>query len=613
MRTDRRLTTLQVVTVTMIAVLLCRLWYLQVPEGAAASQAESSASTSTVSLPATRGRILDRHGRALMTNVSSVVVTIDRQQLLELDERTRNRVLDDLGHLLHRDPDALNAQTIPCGLPGAPASPRCWNGVPYQPVPVAWDVQPDVILPLTERPRDFPSVGVETRPVRSAPRHDGVNAAQLLGYLAPATEEEVAEADLEPFDVVGRSGLERTYDKALRGEHGVRRLELDALGRVTRTVDETQPTPGNDVVTSIDARIQAVVERELRAAIRRARGTVDRVTGRPYVADSGSAVVLEADTGRVVAMASTPTYDPNIWREGLSESERDELFGSNSQAPLLFRATQGEYAPGSTFKPVTAAAALRSGYGPWSVLPCPGTMLIGDRVFRNFDSIGYGDLSFDDALAVSCDTFFYRIGIDLWQRAGDVDGIRKLAREFGFGRPTGVDLPGESSAGLPERPAYAGDAALVGIGQADVTTTPLQLAVAYGAIANGGTLWQPRIGKRIVGPDGSVVRDIPREPAGRVASSPADLRLLRSALRQTTRSGTGAFPFEGFPLDRFPIASKTGTAEVAGKQTTSWFASFDEKYVVVMTVTQGGTGSGTSGPSVRQIWEALYGIGDDPR
>lgn len=609
---NRRLTTLQVVVVSMIAVLLCRLWYLQVPEGAAAKQAEASGSTREVSLPATRGRILDRNGKPLMTNVNSVVVTVDRQRLRQLGSRTRERVLTDLGRLLDRDPDALEAETVPCGAANAQPAPRCWNGAPYQPVPVAWDVGSDVVLPLAERPKDFPGISVDARPVRSAPRRDGVNAAHLLGYLAPATDEEASRDGLEPFDLVGRSGLERAYDKVLRGEHGVRRLELDALGRVIRTADVREPVPGHDLMTSVDARIQSVAERELRAAIRRARGIVDRVTDRRYVADSGSAVVLEADTGRVVAMASVPTYDPNLWRAGLTAGERAELLGQNSQAPLLFRATQGEYAPGSTFKPITAAAALRSGYAPSTVLPCPGTMRIGGRTFRNFDSLGYGALSFTDALAVSCDTFFYRIGIDLWQRHGDPDlvGIRKQAKKFGFGQPTGIDLPGESGGALPTRPPYAGAAALVAIGQADVVATPLQLAVAYGAIANGGTLWRPRIGTTVMRPDGSLVRDVPTERAGRLRVGADELRLLRKALRKTTRTGTAAVPFDGFPLDRIPVASKTGTAEVAGKQTTSWFASFDEDYVVVMTVSQGGTGSGTSGPSVRRIWEALYDVGD---
>jgi penicillin-binding protein 2 len=573
---------MQAVVFVLVAVLLGQLWHLQLAGGGAPHQraAADRGTIRQVSLPAVRGRILDRDGTPLAANSSRVVLTADYNTLRRLDKPARDAVYARLGKLLRTDPVELSDKVGPALLP----------------VPLVYDVDPNVSMEVSERQELFPGIAVELRPTRYTPKPYGANAAQVIGYLG-----------VDGQELGGRAGLEQTYDADLRGTSGRRTLKVNAAGRMIGVQHEKAAVRGADLVTSLDARVQAATERELRAAMRRARGVVDRVTKRPYVADSGAAVVLEARTGRVVALASEPTYDLGVWTGGLSASESDALFGDDSGSPLLSRATQGEYAPGSTFKPITTVAALDQGYPPSTTLPCPGTMRIGGRTFRNFDSKPYGQASFAKALAVSCDTFFYRIGVDLWKRG---DAITRTAAAFGLGRKTGIDLPGEADGRLPDRAAYAGDAALGAIGQADLTVTPLQLASAYGALANGGTLWRPTVGMQVRGVDGSVVREISPSRTGQVALTKPEISLLRKALRQTTKSGTGAAPFAGFPLDRVHVASKTGTAEVAGQQTTSWFASFDERYVVVMMVTQGGTGSATSGPSVRRIWEALYGLGD---
>ena len=274
-------------------------------------------------------------------------------------------------------------------------------------------------------------------------------------------------------------------------------------------------------------------------------------------------------------------------------------------------------------------------------------------MFKNYESEAYGNITFAKALQISCDTFFYRVGYALWQRYGtnksDVnakDPLVKTAKKFGFGKPTGIDLPGEASGRIADRhwklaywkanKAYyckiakhsgydylhlfarefcaegyqyrAGDAVNFVIGQGDTLVTPLQSARAYAALSNGGTLYEPRVAKAIVAPDGRVIKRIKPAKVGHVKVNQSALNYVDQALLGTAKTGTTAWKFINFPLDKVHIRSKTGSAEVHGKQSTSWVASYDKKYVVLMMVTQAGTGSGTSGPAVRKIWEALYGI-----
>ncbi|HSV40905.1 MAG TPA: penicillin-binding transpeptidase domain-containing protein, partial [Nocardioidaceae bacterium] len=387
-----------------------------------------------------------------------------------------------------------------------------------------------------------------------------------------------------------------------------------------------------------------------------ARTTHDSVTGRNYVADSGAAVVLDVNTGRVVAMASQPTYDPGVWVGGITKKQLDRLYSTAAGTPLLSRATQGQFAPGSTWKPFMTAGALNNGFTQNTRLTCSSGLQVGGRVFKNFESGSYGLIGFQRALEVSCNTFFYRIGYHFWQKFGtdvaDVtakDPLVSQAKDFGFGRETGIDLPGEASGRIADRKwkhayyesnrdyycklakkpgddfihrfsrefciegyAYrAGDAVNFAIGQGDTIITPLQLARAYAAIANGGTLYKPRVGKAIVDPEGNVVKRIKPKVQARVDVSKSDLAFIDQALQGVARQGTMAWRLIDFPLDEVVLRAKTGSAEVYGKQSTSWVASYTENYAVVMMVSQGGTGSGTSGPYIRKIYEALYGIQGD--
>lgn len=660
-RTSRlRLVVIQALVFSLFATLFVRLYYLQVVGGSAYQARAASQSVREIVVQPPRGLVVDAMGRPLIANRPSWVISVDRTVLGKLPGRKQRTLLDRLARAVAVPLPRIRARLRDCGESGA-VTETCWNGSAYQPVPVAEDVDQRVALRILEQPEDYPAVVAEQQSVRAYPRPYGINAAHLLGYLSPVTEEEYDAANaagdesINGASTVGRAGVERTYDRWLRGMPGYQRVAVDAMGRVLGDESTIDAQPGDTLVTSIDARVQSIVERQLALTIRTARGTFDDVTGRNYVADSGAVVVLEADTGRVVAMASQPTYDPAVWVGGISAAELDRLYSPAAGDPLLGRATQGQFAPGSTWKPVMSVGALNNGFSPASRLDCSSGFQVGNRTFLNYESRPYGSIDFAKALQVSCNTFFYRVGYHFWTEYGsdptDVearDPLVEAAQDFGFGRPTGVDLPGEASGRIADRhwkldyyhqmrdyyctmdrdgtaeSAFlrlfahefclegnyyrAGDAVNFAIGQGDTVVTPLQLARAYAAISNGGTLYAPRIGKAIVGPDGTVLRRILPHPVGRIEATPASLRYVDQALLGTTREGTMAWRMVDFPLDRVHIRSKTGSAEVYGKQSTSWVASYDENYVVVMMVSQGGTGSGTSGPAIRAIWEALYGV-----
>ncbi len=653
-----RLVVLQVLVLSLFATLGARLWYLQVLTGEDYQAKAADQSVREVVVQPARGLVVDDMGRPLVANRTSWVVTVDRTLLAKLGSRVQKRLVRRLAQTVGVRPADVAARLVLCGRPGARRG-VCWNGSPYQPVPVAEDVPQGVALRIMEQGEDFPAVLVDRQSVRSYPAPYGINAAHLLGYLSPITEDELARAEaredssLHGASVVGRAGLERQYDRYLRGRPGYKRVAVDSQGRVLGDSGEVRGRVGDTLVTSLDARVQATVERQLRRTVDTARRTVDPVSGRTYAADSGAAVVLEARTGRVVAMASLPTYDPGVWVGGITERQLRHLYSEQAGTPLLSRATQGQFAPGSTWKPFMTAGALANGFSQATQLACSSSFRVGNRDFKNYESGAYGYIGFAKALEVSCNTFFYRVGYSFWQQYGtDVDDVKardplvEEAKRFGFGSQTGIDVPGEAGGRIADRRwkrayfeanrdyycklgkedgydflhrfarefcvegyAYrAGDAVNFAIGQGDTVVTPLQLARAYAALANGGTLYEPRVAKAVVDPAGRVVRRIAPKVQARVKVSESDLSFIDQALQGVTRTGTMSWRMGGFPLDRVPVRSKTGSAEVYGKQSTSWVASYTKDYVVVMMVSQGGTGSGTSGPAVRAIWETLYGI-----
>lgn len=671
-RSRTRLIVLQVLVFSLLAALGGRLWYMQVVAGQDYQAAASENRIREVVTPAVRGAILDAQGRPLVQNRTSLVVSVDRSTILDLpnDGKPVVRRLADVLRVPYRK---LDKQLTLCGSPGAADPPICWNGSPYQPIPVAEDVPSGVALQIQERSEEFPGVTAEMTAVRDYPKPFGVNAAHLLGYIGPINADELAAAEKQDgrrgstytsFDLVGRAGLEQVYDEYLRGKPGVKKLAVDSAGNVTGTVAERAATPGDYLVTSIDAHVQKVVEDQLKAAIDRAHVAVENGTESGYPADTGAAIVMEVDTGRVVAMASYPDYNPALWVGGVSNKQYKRLASEKANFPLINRAISGEYAPASTFKIVGAAAAAAAGYSLNGPYQCSDRFVVpgSTQSFTNFEAGMNESMTVARALEVSCNTVFFGLAYNMYVDEGGLNAgpdapeyLMNTARGFGYGSATGIDLPGENDGRLPDRQwrrdywaankdfycnfdqqgspqevndpyfqqLYAelcvdgyqmrpGDAILSVIGQGDVLSTPLQTARAYAAIANGGTLYRPQVARAVMSPEGEVVKEFKPKDQGQVPATDATLQYIQNALANVPVSGSAAYRYTTFPLDQLPIAAKTGTGQVEGKATTSWYASYapadDPKYVVLMMVPEGGTGSGTSAPSVNEIYKAIFGV-----
>ncbi|MFI6701135.1 penicillin-binding protein 2 [Streptomyces sp. NPDC050509] len=652
-RVQIRLVVIQVLVFSLLLTLGGRLWYLQVRNGQEYTDEAKNNHVQQVIQPAVRGSILDTRGVPLADNETRLVVSASRTELMKMNDNGK-AALTNLADVLDMKPQDVISKVRLCD---AKTPQPCWNGSPYQPIPVTDEATTQQALQIRERAEDFPGITAEPTAVRRYAAPGLANTAQVLGYLSPVTDEEITKAqDTEsPYlrsDQVGRSGLERTYDKQLRGKAGVTRYEVDNLGRVIGEAKSDQAEPGANVVTSIDARVQAVAEYELNEAMKAARKEMDRNTNENYKADSGAVVVMEAKTGRVVAMASQPTYDPNSWVGGISAKDYARLTGKKSNFPLLNRAIQGQAAPGSIFKVISSTAAVNAGYPFDGNYPCPSSYNVGSQVFKNFESKGYGSITIGKALEVSCDTVYYGLAHKEWQRDGGTkpkksanDWFYKTAHQFGLGKETGIDLPNEVTGRVPDRQwkqkfweankagwckqgkkggtyvqqlAYegclegnlmrAGDSVNYSIGQGDTLVTPIQMATIYSAISNGGTLYNPTVGKAVISPDGKRVEEIAPKAHGKLPMNKQTRDEIDEALAGVATRGSAAWRFGGWPQDKIPMHAKTGTAEVYGKQTTSWFASYTKDYTIVMTIAQGGTGSGASGPAVRKIYEAMYGL-----
>ncbi|MFF1745108.1 penicillin-binding protein 2 [Streptomyces mirabilis] len=656
-RVQIRLVVIQILVLSLLGTLGGRLWYLQIRNGQEYAKEASGNHVQQVVQPAVRGSILDARGVPIADNETRLVVSASRTDLMKMKDDGK-AVLTKLAGVLDMKPEDVIQKVRLCD---AKTPQPCWNGSPYQPIPITDEATAKQALQIRERSEDFPGISAEPEAVRRYAAPGKANTAQVLGYLSPVTDAEITQAkdSSSPYlrsDQVGRSGLERQYDKELRGKAGVTRYEVDNLGRVIGKAKSDAAQSGSNLVTSIDSRVQRVAEYELDTAMKTARQQFDKITGENYKADSGAVVVMEAKTGRIVSMASAPTYDPNAWVGGISAKDYKALTGKNSDYPLLNRAIQGQSAPGSTFKVVSTAAAVEAGYEWDGGYPCTSSYSVGGQVFKNFEGENFGPISLGRALEVSCDTVFYGLADNEWKKDGGInpkkgepkDYFFKAAHQFGLGKETGVDLPNEVTGRVPDRQwkqsywkankdvwcktgkkdgdyvqkiAYEnclegnkmreGDEINYSIGQGDTLVTPIQEAMIYGALANGGTIHTPTIGKAIVSADGKTVQEIKPEVKGKLPISKATLKGMDSALEGVVTRGTAAWKFGGWPQDKIALHAKTGTAEVYGKQTTSWFATYTKDYTVVMTIAQAGTGSGASGEAVRNIYNALYGVQAD--
>lgn len=611
-----RLALVGVVVLSLFAALFTRLWYLQVMDSAEFQVQAEQNQVRFIYEEAPRGRILDRKGRVLVDNRVSEAITVNRAELKGHEQEVIPRLAALLGiteaELVKRIADQRYSA--------------------FKPVPVAEDVPEDKIVYLKEHQRDFPGVGEAKLARRAYP--NGTLGAHVLGYVGEINDSELGPRKGKGYrlgDSIGKSGVEQTYEPDLRGEPGIVKLEVDSSGEVLRTLDRRPPTQGHDVQLSIDLDVQKLAEESLAQGLDAARKRFDENTKKNYLATAGAVVVLDPKDGSVLAMASNPTYDPASFVNGISPDVFAALQDPAGHFPLNNRALQGQYAPGSTFKLVTALAALREGLiNDRTSFDDTGSLRVGNRTFRNAGSYPWGRVNVTRALAVSSDVFFYTLGASFWNQRNQYGetAIQDVAHELSMGEKTGIPLASEAKGRIsgpegrkrlheqnprafPEGRWFAGDNVNLSIGQGETVVTPLQLGVSYATFANGGTVYQPQVAVRVLKQDGTVVHEVPAVVSRRV-DIPANVRNpilagLRGAI--TDPKGTAHGAFAGFSA--FPVAGKTGTAQVSGKQDTAVFAAFapatDPQYVISVVMEEAGFGGSVAAPVARRVFAGLAG------
>ena len=597
----RRFAIIGGVALVAFGIILLRLWYLQVLSG---DRYLAEAQTNRVrefTVQAPRGEILDRDGEVVVGNRTALALQVRADELPE-NPAERARVLRSVSEVTGIDASKVREEIR-----------KQTKLLPSNPVTLQRDVPTPVVLFVRENQARFQGVSVDRVYVRQYPQ--GSTAAHLLGYVKEVSAEELEESaysDLEPGDEIGKDGVELSYDSVLRGVNGATRVPVDASGTPTgRPTSVREPSQGNDLVLSIDSDLQTVGE--------------DALDGR-----SGAFVALEVESGEVLAMGSAPTFDPTaLAKPEISGATARLIFGDpdsdlGTGAPAFNRAIAAGYPTGSTFKPVTALAALEANkLTPTEIINDDGVYQVGTQAFKNAQDAVFGPIDLRDALRVSSDVFFYTLGARLEEAMDDggEEYIQDWAKSLGFGDLTGIDVPGEAPGvvptpewrndlfeeGLTDRPWSVGDNINLSVGQGDLLAAPLQLAVAYAALGNGGTVVTPHVGLRTEDPDGQVVQEI-APPPQREVEIPDSFRnpimdgLVGAAMKP---GGTSYQVFGNFPVD---VAGKTGTAETTVDGVLvdqAWYAALvpadDPKVAVVYTIEQGGFGAETAAPAARAL------------
>lgn len=596
-----RYAALGIILLSVLGVLLIRAWSMQVLAGDRFAAAAEQNRVREIAVDAPRGRILDRNGEPLVTNRASLGVTVSPA--------------------VKDDEEMLYRLSIVLGMPFDELVERAGSTkeAALEPRLVALDVPMETVAYLAEHASEFPGVEVSVIAVREYPY--GTLAAHVLGYTGEISEEGLNSGDMEGYalgDIVGKSGAELQYESVLQGEKGYQRVEVDAVGSPRTVIEEAEPLAGSDVVLTLDIPVQQVAEEALQRALAEARADEFRD------ARAGAAVALDVRTGEVLAMASAPTYDPTLFIGGISSKDWEALNAEDSEYPLNNRVIQAQYPPASTYKAIVGMAGLE--YGVTSLghtYYCAGRWTGQGEEWSKFcwDRGGHGTIGFTRGIAVSCDTVFYEIGHSFYKRGREE--LQEYSRRFGLGSVLGIDLPGETSGRVPDAqwkaeynadyPEYRqwlpGDTVNMSIGQGDLLTTPLQMAAAYAGIANDGEIMRPHVLKEVLDSQGEPVRSYEPEVAFSTGASESALRAMHNALVEVTESGTSASAFRGYDLS---VASKTGTAQVAGKDDYAWFVAYapaeEPQYVVAVVLEQAGHGGSSAGPAAREILSALFGL-----
>jgi len=578
----------------LFAILFFRLWQLQVVSGEDYLAEANSNRIREFKVIAPRGEILDRDGDTLVANRTSLALLVNPQKL-SADRAERRAELAQLGELTHTSLRHVRRTIAEQKKVAAGA-----------PVTLRRDVGDYLVYYLQENQDRFPGVEVQRVFVRRYTR--GMLAAHILGNVSEVSEDQLKEPRyrrLEPGDEVGQDGVEDTYDRFLRGQPGLTRIQVDALGQPTpggRLLSKP-PVPGNNLRLSVDSDVQAAGEAALAAR------------GLP-----GGFVTMDVHTGEIIALGSYPTFDPAIFTRPLTQAQVDTLYRDDISAPLTDRAIAGLYPTGSTFKLITAMAALDGGViSPSTTIVDSGSIVVGSQRFQNAGGAALGPVNLISALQYSSDVYFYLLGWRMW----DTGQLQRWAHRLGIGRPTGIDLPVADDSLLPsqswrnqlykeggtDRPWSAGDNVLLATGQGDLQTNPLQMAVAYATVGNGGTVVTPHVGMQIDDAAGRVLREFSPPPRRHVDIDPTFRAAILEGLHDAAQvsGGTSYAVFGGFPV---PVAGKTGTAQRPPNPDQSWYVVLapypNPRIVTAVTIEQGGFGADSAAPAALQILEAYF-------
>ncbi len=632
-RPNLRLRIVGIVVLLLFGVLVLRLWTLQVVEGKTYAAAVTRNQVRVVSVPAPRGAIVDRNGTLLVSNTPQEEILLSRAEALQ-NPAIVGMVAALVGETPKQVQDSINNNQYS----------------PYEPVPVATGVSESTVQFLQTHQSEYPGVSVESVAQRTYPQ-GGTTGTQILGYVGDISSSYLAAHPNDGYtqgSQVGVSGIEAQYEAYLRGVAGRQALSVDAGGNVVGTLSTTAPQIGDTVVLNVDTGLQQAVQADLQNQILTDRHTVDTVDGRVPPAPNGAAVVLDPQNGQVLALASFPSYDLNEWVGGISQANYSALASSGAEND---NAIEGLYTPGSTFKLVTATAALQTGLWPvdkyyddtgtFKIAGCPAPGVSNDTGCVLHDDPGDSGGTFDisSALTVSSDSFFYNLGQLFWEDRGQYGEtpIQNQATAYGEGTITGIDLPGEEQGwidsyltrarlhaeapkGFPNTPSwFTGDNIEMAFGQGETVLTPIEQAVAYSTFANwspstnSGTRYAPEVASEIVDPvTGKVIKKMTPKVTGHVSISAVNHQAMLQGFEGvvSSPSGTAYSDFEGFPAT-WNLAGKTGTASnQAGEEPNSWFVAFgpnpNPQYLVVAVIDQGGYGADAAAPLVRNIFNYIY-------
>jgi penicillin-binding protein 2 len=660
----RRVAMIGMLALGLFAILFFRLWFLQVLSTNQYARAASVNFGRDVVVAAPRGEILDSTGQILASSKRAYAVEIAPPSLPvpitdknlahppQADAVLYDRLAGVLGLPSKRQPCPVNGHGLLRMSVIACRVVQGYVALSYGEATVASDITSPQLYYISERQASFPGVTVQQVYQRTYPLGDV--ASQVLGLVSRITRAETLDPyykGVNPNDSVGQSGLEASYDRYLRGVDGAEKVKVDAFGNFVGVQSHTAPLAGDNLKLSLNAKLEAVGQQALEQSIQA-----------NYPANGGAFVAMDPVNGQVYAMGSLPTYDANVFTKPVPYSTYNALFGPNSGDPQVNRAYQSAGPTGSTFKPITATAALESGaWNVGDVFDDTGQFCFSGQCRHNAGMAVYGSVDLVNAIKVSSDDFFYNLGVLTNSPAPNGGPLQNWARQYGIGETTGIDLPGESSGTLPDaawrnqrnqleaecdsatgpfsytngvnisstmhpgwhrgpkrapgacgladgtnRPWSAGDNENLAVGQGDVQVTPLQLAVAYSAIANGGNVVTPHLGLDVQTADGFVLRSFNPPIKRHLNINPLYLETIRQGLREAASQpgGTSADVFGTFPEQ---VYGKTGTAQYNGQQDYAWYACFvpptatSKPIVVVVTVEQGGFGAVGAAPVAKQI------------